>query len=111
MSKKTQLNPLSMPLMIVSMTTLIATSIAASFDSLNWLMAYLIWGCIASFGLFTIWTVFSVKAGVTSGLGAQGRLYKVYRSKEPKFFIFLITFYLLFGCVGFASILFIVLSK
>jgi hypothetical protein len=111
MAKKTQSNPLSMSLTMVSMTSLIATGVATSFDSLHWLMAYLIWGWVASFGIFTVWTLFSINVGVTHGMETHGRLYKVYRSKKPRYFTVLSFFYLLLGCTGFVSILFILLSK
>lgn len=93
------------------MTTLISTGIAASVDSLNWLMPYLIGGWVATFGIFTAWTIYSIKLGATHGIQAHGRTYKVYRKKEPKLFLFLVTFYLIMGSTGFVSVLFTLLRN
>jgi hypothetical protein len=95
----------------MSMATMISTGIAVSVDSLNWLMQYLVVGWIVSFGLFTVWTIYCLKIGVTYGTQNHGQMYKLHRKKEPRLFMFLIVFYLLMGVTGFVSILFTALSN
>lgn len=110
MSNKKPTNPFSKPLAILSLVILIASALSLYFESIGWLMDYLIWGWAACFGILAVWAILSLRYGLIVSANNMGRLRKTYRSKEPIFFFFMVAFYFLLGFVGCISLVFILLS-